>query len=255
MDPAEKDRLMKKGTDLVFELLNIKTEVKKKQKMLKKYGISLRDFMEDYRLVEVKEEAVEEKIEIPNSVSIHTDVCLLNFQKVTDNHGPFDVIMMDPPWKLTAKDSTRGVNLEYTQMDITDIGNMEIPLLQEKGFIFVWVITSTYVTAINLMKRWGYKLVDELVWIKKAHSGGLAKSHGYYLQHAKETCLVGWKGGDLPVIGQASDLILAIRGGQSEKPLEIYDIIEKACPGGKYVEIFGRKRNLRSGWVTIGNEL
>jgi len=43
------------------------------------------------------------------------------------------------------------------------------------------------------MKHWGYKLVDEIVWIKKTINGKIAKGHGFYLQHAKETCLVGVK--------------------------------------------------------------
>jgi len=32
-------------------------------------------------------------------------------------------------------------------------------------------------------------------------------------------------------------------------------MIEKMCPNGNYLEIFGRRNNLRDNWVTIGNEL
>ena len=41
-------------------------------------------------------------------------------------------------------------------------------------------------------------LVDEIVWVKMTVNRRLAKSHGYYLQHAKEVCLVGKKGNDPP---------------------------------------------------------
>ena len=41
-------------------------------------------------------------------------------------------------------------------------------------------------------------LVDEIVWVKMTVNRRLAKSHGYYLQHAKEVCLVGKKGTDPP---------------------------------------------------------
>jgi N6-adenosine-specific RNA methylase IME4 len=44
--------------------------------------------------------------------------------------------------------------------------------------------------------RWGYTYVDEIVWVKMTTNRRLAKSHGYYLQHAKEVCLVGKKGDD-----------------------------------------------------------
>lgn len=34
------------------------------------------------------------------------------------------------------------------------------------------------------------RLVDEVVWVKMTVNRRMAKSHGYYLQHAKEVCLV-----------------------------------------------------------------
>lgn len=83
----------------------------------------------------------------------------------------------------------------------------------------------------------------------------MAKGHGYYLQHAKETCLVGMKGNPKKSNLRLSDVIYSQRRGQSQKPEEIYELIEKLVPNGKYCEIFGRKNNLRNHWVTIGNEL
>ena len=79
------------------------------------------------------------------------------------------------------------------------------------------------------------RLVDEIVWVKMTVNKRLAKSHGYYLQHAKEVCLVGRKG-NLPPNTQssvASDVIYSERRGQSQKPEEIYQIIEELVPGGR----------------------
>ena len=79
------------------------------------------------------------------------------------------------------------------------------------------------------------RLVDEIVWVKMTVNKRLAKSHGYYLQHAKEVCLVGRKG-NLPSNTQssvASDVIYSERRGQSQKPEEIYQIIEELVPGGR----------------------
>ena len=45
-----------------------------------------------------------------------------------------------------------------------------------------------------MMEKFGYKLVDEIAWVKQTVNGKIAKGHGYYLQHAKETCLIGVKG-------------------------------------------------------------
>jgi len=37
--------------------------------------------------------------------------------------------------------------------------------------------------------------VDDITWVKQTVNRRMAKGHGYYLQHAKETCLVGKKVG------------------------------------------------------------
>jgi len=83
--------------------------------------------------------------------------------------------------------------------------------------------------------------------------------HGFYLQHAKETCLVGMKGpiSDMNRVRRCleSDVIFAERRGQSQKPEQIYELVEALVPGGKYLEIFARRNNLRNYWVSIGLEL
>jgi len=73
---------------------------------------------------------------------------------------------------------------------------MDIPFnkLQTDGFLFIWVINAKYRFAIEMMERYGYTLVDEIAWVKQTINGKIAKGHGYYLQHAKETCLIGAKG-------------------------------------------------------------
>jgi mRNA (2'-O-methyladenosine-N6-)-methyltransferase len=141
-------------------------------------------------------------------------------------------------------------------------------------------------------------LVDEIVWVKMTVNRRLAKSHGYYLQHAKEVCMVAVKNpsnssssgsssraqanapqalaaadstaaGDskdanssavaaaaaiaalqqqqqqqqqqqkhraglaaLGGRGVGSDVIFSERRGQSQKPEEIYELIEALVPGG-----------------------
>ena len=71
---------------------------------------------------------------------------------------------------------------------------MPIPSLQVNGFVFVWVINAKYSIACKMIRDWGYKLIDEIIWVKKTVNGKIAKGHGYYLQHGKESCLVGVKG-------------------------------------------------------------
>ena len=165
---------------------------------------------------------------------------------------------MDPPWQLSSANPTRGVAIAYdTLSDVDILDRVPFDQLQESGFLFIWVINAKMRFALELYKRYGYKLVDEIVWVKQTVNGKIAKGHGYYLQHAKETCLVGYKGNlGSRVQGNVDcDVIFSQRRGQSQKPEEIYEIIEQLVPNGYYCEIFGRRNTLHNGWVTVGNEL
>jgi mRNA m6A methyltransferase catalytic subunit len=179
--------------------------------------------------------------------------------------GGFDVVTMDPPWQLASSAPTRGVALGYSQLPDKDILNIPVPSLQRSGgLLFVWVINARYAMAVNLFREWGYEFIDDIAWVKSTVNRRLAKGHGYYLQHAKESCLVGRKlptdddpQTDLPQLQRnvGSDVIFSDRRGQSQKPEEIYELIERLVPGGKYLEIFARRNNLRNNWVSLGLEL
>lgn len=107
----------------------------------------------------------------------------------------FDVITMDPPWILSSGNPTRGVATNYDTLNDYDIMNhFPFERLQTDGFLFIWVINNKYKFALDLFAKHGYGVVDELVWVKQTVNGKIAKGHGYYLQHAKETCLIGYKG-------------------------------------------------------------
>lgn len=49
--------------------------------------------------------------------------------------------------------------------------------------------------------------------------------------------------------GLDTDVIVSEVRETSRKPDEVYGIIERMCPGGRKIEIFGRRHNTRPGWV------
>lgn len=73
--------------------------------------------------------------------------------------------------------------------------------------------------------------------------------------------------------GIDTDVVVSEVRETSRKPDEVYELIERMCPGGRKVEIFGRKHNTRPGyangswphvvtkadrhprWLTLGNQL
>jgi len=181
---------------------------------------------------------------------------LIHAQKQLTGGKLFDVITVDPPWQLSTANPTRGVAISYDSLSDQVIYDIPFERLQEAGFLFLWVINAKFRFALELMEKKGYKLVDEVAWVKQTCNGKVAKGHGFYLQHAKETCLVGLKGAPTGVrFNRESDVVFSERRGQSQKPDEIYEIVEALMPNGQYLEIFGRRNNLHNGWFTLGNEL
>ena len=186
---------------------------------------------------------------------VNWDAFVQNHKRITGGRL-FDVITADPPWQLATANPTRGVAIAYEQLGDNIFMQLPLDKLQTDGFLMLWVINSKYRFAIEWMEHYGYTLVDEIAWVKQTVNGKIAKGHGYYLQHAKETCLVGVKGKakERP-LNTMADVIFSQRRGQSQKPEEIYEIAEALAPNGYFLELFGRRNNLHDGWVTIGNEL
>ncbi len=99
--------------------------------------------------------------------------------------------------------------------------------------------------------------MDTITWVKRSEAGATEANPGYYLRHGKETCLVGLKGtyNDRSKLQRMLDVFYHPRMEHSRKPDVIHQIAEHLFPGGQYLELFGRKHNVRPNWVTIGNEL
>jgi mRNA (2'-O-methyladenosine-N6-)-methyltransferase len=112
----------------------------------------------------------------------------------------FDVIVMDPPWQLAFSNPTRGVTIKYQTMSDKQILNMPIHKLQTKGFMLIWIVNSKFYLCLELLKKHGYTYVDDVTWVKQTTHSKVFKSHGYYLQHSKETCIIGYKGDDLQTV-------------------------------------------------------
>lgn len=55
--------------------------------------------------------------------------------------------------------------------------------------------------------------------------------------------------------GLSADALVSEVRDTSRKPDELYGIIERLVPGGHKLELFGRRHNLRPGWLTLGNQI
>jgi N6-adenosine-specific RNA methylase IME4 len=79
---------------------------------------------------------------------------------------------------------------------------------------------------------------------------------GYYFLHASEMCLVGVKTSSTKSLEYISkvgaDVLFAKALNKSEKPEELYELIEAMCPGSRKIELFARNNNIRRGWLSVG---
>ncbi|KAI0347296.1 MT-A70-domain-containing protein [Trametopsis cervina] len=174
--------------------------------------------------------------------------------------GKFHVIMADPPWDIH-------MSLPYGTMTDDEMRAMPIPMLQDEGLLFLWVTGRAMEVGRECLRVWGYTRVDEVVWVKTNQLQRVIRTGrtGHWLNHTKEHMLVGVKtvtdsSGQLKMPAWANrgldtDVIVSEVRETSRKPEEVYGLIERMCPGGRKIEIFGRKHNTRPGWLTLGNQL
>ena len=164
--------------------------------------------------------------------------------------GKFAVIMADPPWDIH-------MELPYGTMGDDEMRQLNIPALQDEGYIFLWVTGRAMELGRECLTLWGYEHVDELIWVKTNQLQRLIRTGrtGHWINHGKEHCLVGVKGNPTVNRGIDTDVIVAEVRATSHKPDEIYGVIERLSPGTRKVELFGRMHNCQPNWMTLGNQL
>lgn len=225
----------------------------------------IRDYDEDKRFLDYPKlnELIKRKNEVLNkratpAMFLKADLKTLDLNKL----GKYDVILIDPPWEDYYNDKEDKEIWSYDE-----IADLKIEQLSEScSFIFLWVGSGKGLElGRSLFKKWGFKRCEDIVWIKtNKHSNIGKKSYDTTLfHHTKEHCLVGIKGmvkrgSDKNFIHANIDTDVIVSEeliDSTEKPHELYRIIERFCLGRKRIELFGEDHNRRAGWVTVGKEI
>lgn len=165
--------------------------------------------------------------------------------------GKFAVVMADPPWDIH-------MELPYGTLTDDEMRKLNIPILQDDGFLFLWVTGRAMELGRECLSLWGYERVDEIIWVKTNQLQRIIRTGrtGHWLNHGKEHCLVGVKGNPQGFNrGLDCDVIVAEVRSTSHKPDEIYGMIERLSPGTRKIELFGRPHNVQPNWITLGNQL
>lgn len=159
----------------------------------------------------------------------------------------FDVVYADPPWKYNVK--LRGTAEDYYDtMSIKEIKDVKPPT-SENAVLFLWATNPMLQDALELMRHWGFEYKTNIVWIKNKITTG------FYVRGQHELLLIGIKGDAHPPqqSNRKSSVIMAPISKHSEKPKEVYKIIEEMYPDLSKIEMFARDK--REGWHSWGNEI
>lgn len=160
--------------------------------------------------------------------------------------GLFNVIYADPPWRYQFTVTySREVEKNYPTMDLDDICSLEVPT-SDDSILFLWATSPKLEEAMRVLNEWGFEYRTSMAWIKDRIG------MGHYVRGQHELILIGRKGemrtpeeSDRP-----SSVIMSPRREHSQKPDEVYDLIERMYPTGTYLELFSRGERLN--WTMWG---
>jgi N6-adenosine-specific RNA methylase IME4 len=124
------------------------------------------------------------------------------------------------------------------------------PNTSRDAVLLMWAISPMLPAALTLISDWGFTYKTNMVWTKPQL--GL----GWWVRQQHELMLIavkGHPGTPLPA-NRPHSILHASRRRHSQKPDEMYDIIERMFPHlTDRLEMFAR--NTRPGWVSWGNEV
>jgi N6-adenosine-specific RNA methylase IME4 len=182
----------------------------------------------------------------------------------------YRAILADPPWKyddkLRQSDVCRSADDQYHTMSTDDICKLADPRRQlimgqqtaQDATLFLWVTCPFLLNGdgVRVCKAWGFNPKQLFTWVKGDLRDGAivgALGMGHHFRVDTEHLVLATRG-RMPAMrhDMRNYVFLEPKGGHSEKPVEIYDIIETVVPG-PYLELFARTR--QDGWDQIGDEL
>jgi N6-adenosine-specific RNA methylase IME4 len=162
--------------------------------------------------------------------------------------GLFELIYADPPWQLGNPDGVNAPENHYPTMPLIQIKELQPPAADD-AVLFLWTVNCLLPQALEVIQAWGFSYKSNLVWIKP--SIGL----GYWTRNRHELLLFGTRGRiEVPESDQRPDSVIeADRRRHSQKPDQVYQLIEQAHPHLSKLELFARGVD-RPGWQAWGNE-
>jgi N6-adenosine-specific RNA methylase IME4 len=177
----------------------------------------------------------------------------------------YRTIVADPPWRETGG-CGRGTGNHYETIkspaDILRV-MVQAPCWRpaEPSHLWLWTTTTSLEDGLWLMRALGFTYKTFAVWAKLSQQGDLVAGMGQYTRHSFEPILFGVRGKGARELTPAGhgyvDLIETVekakRGRHSEKPAEMFALIDSVSLGTPRLEMFAREP--RDGYDVWGNEV
>ena len=169
----------------------------------------------------------------------------------------FRAILADPPWadvppggRPSNRDTWFG---QGHTISIPKLLAASVPAADD-SLLFLWCRNGNTPTGLDILKAWGFKYINHMIWVKITGSNKpLLGMGGSYLRNSHELLLIGRRGTIPRRTMDIPSVLMAPRSSiGGEKPKGVYDIIERIVDG-PYLELFARER--RPGWSAYGNEI
>ena len=167
----------------------------------------------------------------------------------------YGVVLADPPWsyrnKRTGGSMSSGADAKYATMTAEEIEGLG-PLIESVShpgsYCFLWATCSLKDVALRVLAAWGYTYKTTVYWNKIGRLG-----MGFWFRGQVEELLVGARPKAKPFRCQERNIIEHPTLGHSHKPEAFSELIERAVPSEKRLELFATRH--RPGWTCLGYEL
>jgi len=164
----------------------------------------------------------------------------------------YKLLYGDPPWQYanvtTGRNNASGAASKYKTIPLEDICALPVQdIVDRDAALFLWITTPLLPDGFEVMDAWGFQYKTAIYW-RKVRSHGL----GNWFRGQVEVLLVGVRGKLKPFHCQKANFIQTKVGRHSQKPREIYGLLESLDLNPK-IELFARERRQR--WDAAGDEL
>lgn len=172
--------------------------------------------------------------------------------------GTFGLIYADPPWQYDAQTAppNRQIENQYRTMTLAEIQELKDPagravqsVMADSCIVYMWATNPKMEEALSVMRAWGVTYKTNMVWVKDI------MGMGYWARQRHELLLIGVKGNPLTPREdlRPDSVISAPRREHSQKPDDVYDMLELLYAGVPKLELF--QRIPRPAWTGWGLEM